>query len=69
MDTVWIVLISIAGFLILMYASIFLKWFVWAWVWLIEALACVGMVIFFPITIYCRRPKRNRGEYNKDIHY
>ena len=56
----WILLISLAGLLILMYASFVIKLVVWALVWILEGLALVFMVLLFPITILSRRTKKEQ---------
>ena len=62
MDWYWILLISIAGLLVLMYATFLLKWLVWVLVWILEGLALVFMVLLFPITILSRRTKKSNKE-------
>ena len=62
MDWYWILLISIAGLLVLMYATFLLKWLVWGLVWILEGLALVFMVLLFPITILSRRTKKSNKE-------
>ena len=58
----WILLISLAGLLILMYASFVIKLVVWALVWITEGIACIFMVLLFPITILSRRTKNEQKE-------
>ena len=62
MDWYWILLISIAGLLVLMYATFLLKWLVWGLDWILEGLAMVFMVMLFPITILSRRTKKSNKE-------
>lgn len=58
----WILLISLAGLLVLMYATFLLKWLVWVLVWILEGLALVFMVLLFPVTILSRRTKKRNKE-------